>query len=169
MAMVEPMPPSFQGSGVQCYGQVSLAAGVAIGDGVILVADLGCHLVIAPGVCLGSGVLVRASKGNLVIETGANLGSGVLVLGQGRIGPHSCIGSNSTLIDPDLPSSQVIAPGFLGGQADLSTTVDFRPSHANHTEGDFPYVYGKAQLEQLLTTLFPHRQPLNGHGTRSSP
>lgn len=171
--MVKPMQPSFQGSGVQCYGQVSLAVGVAIGDGVILGADAGCRLVISPGVCLGSGVLVQARKGDLVIEVGANLGSGVLVLGQGRIGAHSCIGSNSTLVDPALASSQVVPPGSLLGLTDplpsAPATLSSGASEARSTGGDFSYVYGKTQLEQLLTTLFPHRQPLKGNGTKPSP
>ncbi|MBU6230735.1 MAG: hypothetical protein KGQ93_13760 [Cyanobacteria bacterium REEB459] len=163
------MQPSCQNSGVQCYGQVTLAAGVAISDGVILVADPGCHLVVAAGVCLGRGVLVRASRGHLIIETGANLGSGVLVVGQGRIGAHSCIGSNSTLVDPDLQSSQVVAPGWLAGQFDPLALDGSEPSAASSTPADLPYVYGKTQLEQLLKTLFPYRQPLKANGTKPNP
>ncbi len=145
-----------------CYGQVDLAASGAIAPDAILGADPGCRLVIGPGVCLGSGVLVRASHGDLVIEAGASLGLGVVVVGRGRIGRNACVGSNSTLINPEVADRQVLAPDTLLGDPSIPRT-----SPASHSHGagphqpascDRPYVYGKGQVLQLLATLFPQRQ-----------
>lgn len=96
-------------------GDVDLAPGVAIAPGVLLGADPGCRLVISAGVCLGADVVVQVSHGDLVIEPGVSLGSGVLVVGHGSIGQHTCIGANSTIINPKLGASQAIAPGSLLG------------------------------------------------------
>ena len=145
-----------------CYGQVDLAASGTIAPDAILGADPGCRLVIGPGVCLGSGVLVRASHGDLVVEAGASLGLGVVVVGRGRIGRHACIGANSTLINPEVADRQVLAPDTLWGDPSAPQP---RPSSNGHGAGldqpvgqDRPYVYGKGQVLQLLATLFPHRQ-----------
>jgi carbon dioxide concentrating mechanism protein CcmN len=97
------------------YGRVDLATSGTISPDAILGADPGCRLVIGPGVCLGSGVLIRASQGDLVIDTGASLGMGVLVVGRGRIGRYACIGANSTLINPEVADRQVLAPDTLLG------------------------------------------------------
>ncbi|MFQ4137549.1 hypothetical protein PGN35_014625 [Nodosilinea sp. PGN35] len=96
-------------------GDVDVAPGVAIAPGVLLGAAPGCRLVIAAGVCLGADAVVQARNGDLVIEPGASLGSGVLVVGHGSIGQHTCIGANSTVINPSLGAAQAIAPGSLLG------------------------------------------------------
>lgn len=110
-------------------GDVDLAPGVAIAPGVLLGAAPGCRLVISAGVCLGADVVVQARQGDLIIEPGASLGSGVLVVGHGSIGQHTCIGANSTLINPTVGASQAIAPGSLLG--DLSQTSDVQESQSN--------------------------------------
>ncbi len=144
------------------YGRVDLATSGTISPDAILGADPGCRLVIRPGVCLGSGVLIRASQGDLVIDTGASLGMGVLVVGRGRIGCYACIGANSTLINPEVADRQVLAPDTLLGDPSPS-----RSSSGSNGRGaapepagsrDRPYVYGKRQVQQLLATLFPQRQ-----------
>ncbi len=144
------------------YGRVDLATSGTIAPDAILGADPGCRLVIGPGVCLGSGVLIRASQGDLVIEAGASLGLGVLVVGRGRIGRYACIGANSTLINPEVADRQVLAPDTLWGDPSVP-----RPSSPSNGRGavpepvagpDRPYVYGKRQVQQLLATLFPQRQ-----------
>ncbi|MEB3251238.1 MAG: hypothetical protein VKO01_03755 [Cyanobacteriota bacterium] len=144
------------------YGRVDLATSGTISPDAILGADPGCRLVIGPGVCLGSGVLIRASQGDLVIDAGASLGMGVLVVGRGRIGRYACIGANSTLINPEVADRQVLAPGTLWG--DPSVPQSSVTSNGPGTDpesvvsGDRPYVYGKRQVQQLLATLFPQRQ-----------
>jgi carbon dioxide concentrating mechanism protein CcmN len=109
-------------------GDVDLALGVTIASGVLLGAAPGCRLVISSGVCLGADVVVQARQGDLVLEPGVSLGSGVLVIGHGSIGQHTCIGANSTLINPALGACQVVAPGSLVGD----------PSQASVTQGESP-------------------------------
>lgn len=84
-------------------------------SGVLLGAAPGCRLVISAGVCLGADTVVQARRGDLVLEPGVSLGSGVLIVGYGSIGQHSCIGANSTIFNPVLGASQVVAPGSLLG------------------------------------------------------
>jgi len=143
------------------YGRVDLAASGTISPDAILGADPGCRLVIGPGVCLGSGVLIRASQGDLVIDTGASLGMGVLVVGRGRIGRYACIGANSTLINPEVADRQVLAADTLLGDPFVpqsNTTSNGRGGASEPAGGsDRPYVYGKHQVQQLLATLFPQR------------
>lgn len=96
-------------------GDVDLAPGVAVAPGVLLGAAPGCRLVISTGVCLAADVVVQARHGDLILEPGVSLGSGVLVVGHGAIGQHTCVGANSTVINPALGASQVVAPGSLLG------------------------------------------------------
>lgn len=164
-------------------GNVDVAPGVAIASGVMLAAAPGCRLVISPGVCLGADAIVQAQQGDLVLEPGVSLGSGVLVVGYGFIGQHTCIGSNSTVINPALGASQVIAPRSLLGDPSQGSGADVnqngsgasgrfacgasggfaqgQPGH-NGSASNGSSVYGKAQVNRLLTTLFPNRQGLNG-------
>ncbi len=85
--------------------------------------------------------MVQASHGDLVIELGASLGSGVLVVGHGSIGQHTCIGANSTIINPKLGASQAIAPGSLLGDPTQTSSAQepasngFTPSTSNHIYG----------------------------------
>ncbi len=122
-------------------GDVDLAPGVAIAPGVLLGAAPGCRLVISAGVCLGADVVVQARQGDLVIELGASLGSGVLVVGHGSIGQHTCIGANSTLINPTIGASQAIAPGSLLGDptqtssAQETASSGFTPSTSSPVSG----------------------------------
>ncbi|MBD1918401.1 MULTISPECIES: hypothetical protein [Cyanophyceae] len=138
-------------------GDVDLAPGVAIAPGVLLGAAPGCRLVISAGVCLGADVVVQARHGDLVIELGASLGSGVLVVGHGSIGQHTCIGANSTIINPKLGASQAIAPGSLLGDptqtssAQESSSNGFTPSTSN-------YIYG------TTSTLGATGNPVNESG-----
>ncbi|PSR18504.1 hypothetical protein C8255_07095 [filamentous cyanobacterium CCP3] len=196
--------------------------------GVLLGAAPGCRLVISAGVCLGADVVVQARQGDLVLEPGVSLGSGVLIVGHGSVGQHTCIGSNSTVINPNLGASQVVAPGSLvgdpsqpvpepsqscGGGSSVGVaapakhefhvangTAGYRSingSQPTSTQGENAHyssangntangnttsgntsngnrlngssVYGKAQVNHLLSTLFPHRQALNGATSEDKP
>jgi carbon dioxide concentrating mechanism protein CcmN len=201
---------------------VALAPGVAIAPGVVLGAAPGCRLVISAGVVLGADAIVQARQGDLVIAPGASLGSGVLVVGHGTIGQHTCIGANSTVINPQLGAAQVVPPGSLvgtprpappgppapeydngngqgrNGQSNFprlhSAASDLAPdaaapsspngngldgsaldpgdsnSHTSASPGpNGTPIYGKAQVDRLLKTLFPHRQPLNGAAPENRP
>ncbi|MBD2232460.1 hypothetical protein [Phormidium tenue] len=122
-------------------GDVDLAPGVAIAPGVLLGAAPGCRLVISAGVCLGADVVVQASHGDLVIELGASLGSGVLVVGHGSIGQHTCIGANSTIINPKLGASQAIAPGSLLGDPTQPSSAQEPASNGSTPSSSNP-IYG---------------------------
>ncbi len=114
-----------------------MAAGVAMASGVLLGAAPGCRLVISSGVCLGADAVVQASQGDLVLEPGVSLGSGVLVVGHGSIGQHTCIGANSTIINPALGAAQVVAPGSLLGD----------PSQAASAQGAQPHGSGSGDRQ----------------------
>lgn len=196
---------------------MDLAPGVAVAPGVLLGAAPGCRLVISSGVCLAADVVVQARHGDLVLEPGVSLGSGVLVVGHGVIGQHTCVGANSTVINPALGPSQVVAPGSLLGDPSQAPTAQNPPSsksssyangssahdahsmghgvqHGSAQNGSTPSgtsisgsfggssngssgrssgqgkpVYGKAQVNRLLTTLFPQRQALNGASPEDRP
>ena len=113
--MAEPNQALTQSKHGYAYGDVDIAPGVAMAEGVLLGAEPGCRLVISAGVCLGADVVIRVSRGTLIVEPGANLGSGVLVVGPGRIGHHACIGANSTVINPNVEAHAVVAPKALLG------------------------------------------------------
>lgn len=120
--MAEPNQALTQSKHGYVYGDVDIAPGVAMAEGVLLGAESGCRLVISAGVCLGADVVIRVSRGTLVVEPGANLGSGVLVVGPGRIGHHACIGANSTVINPNVEAHGVVAPkALLGDPSQLKT------------------------------------------------
>ncbi len=218
--MVVPAQASNPSTNGHIQGDVDLAPGVAMAPGVLLGASPGCRLVISAGVCLGADVVVQARHGDLVLEPGVSLGSGVLVVGHGSIGQHTCIGSNSTVINPALGASQVVAPGSLVGDpsqpgpesssgetgmgaaspgqhrahgangsskyglgndsqpgSTLGESAQYGGSNGNTSNGNTSNgsrlngssVYGKTQVNHLLSTLFPHRQALNGATSEDKP
>lgn len=120
--MIGPLPTAIANpSAPDLEGQVEVAEGVALSHCVVLDAAPGCRLVLAPGVCVGSGVIIQAVRGDVVIEPGAVLGSGVLIFGAGRIGQNACIGAESTLINPAISSGQVVPPNSLLGDPSQSS------------------------------------------------
>lgn len=187
------------------HGNVEIDPSVAIAPGSILEAEPGCRLIVATGVCLGTDVTLQARWGDLVIEPGVSLGSGVLVVGAGRIGHRSCIGSASTLINPQilpqttLPPRSLVEVDRVGTNGMAVPGTDRNGTEANEAvvhgsdidgidptgvlvnapPGEQPpdailenpdeakdaspttgssHVYGREQVNQLLATLFPHRQ-----------
>ncbi|MEM6714049.1 MAG: hypothetical protein AAF622_03160 [Cyanobacteria bacterium P01_C01_bin.147] len=161
---------------------VEVAPDVAIAAGVVLEAAPGARLVIASGVCIGTGVIVQAVGGKLTLGIGVNLGTGVLIVGQGLVGPHACIGAESSLLNPDVTAGAVVpARSLLGinnqqgdhddpnGQSAASgspTTADSATAASEPESNLAPanIVYGREQVTQLMKTLFPHRDALNGNG-----
>lgn len=138
--MAVPAQAIAQPTNAYIQGDVDLAPGVAIAPGVMLGAAPGCRLVISAGVCLGADAVVQARHGDLVIEPGASLGSGVLVVGHGSIGQHTCIGANSTIINPNLGAAQAIAPGSLLG--DPTQTFSAQESSNGFAPSTSPYNCG---------------------------
>ena len=172
---------------------VEVAPDVAIAAGVVLEAAPGARLIIASGVCIGTGVIVQAAGGKLVLGIGVNLGTGVLMVGQGIVGPHACIGSESSLLNPQVTAGAVLpARSLLGVNSqstdglssqnghssqstnsdlteDISASTEVTAAEANEAEsmsGLAPatVVYGREQVTQLMKTLFPHRDSVNGNG-----
>lgn len=103
------------------YGAVKVAQGSTIASTAILGAEPDGSLTIAPEVCLGSEVVIQARWGSLTIETGAIVGRGVLIIGRGSIGAGACIGSNSTLINPQVSACRVVPPETLLGDPSISS------------------------------------------------
>jgi carbon dioxide concentrating mechanism protein CcmN len=159
-------------------GDVTIEPGAVIAPGVLLQASPNSRIIIGAGACLGMGVILQVYEGTLEIQAGASLGAGVLVVGAGKIGSNACIGTTSTLLNPSIEASQVIAPGSLLGEIDTgngsSATQDVQsaPTTPNqsqpllsgppvsgnsHTRENVP---GAAYLNRLRSTLFPHEQTL---------
>ncbi|MGA1410690.1 MAG: hypothetical protein ACO37W_13255 [Prochlorotrichaceae cyanobacterium] len=123
-------------SGYYSSGDVSIAGDVVMGSGVILQANPGYCIRLHDGVCLGLGVILHASEGNIIVSPGAILGAGVLVVGWAEIGTRACIGSAATLFKTTIASGQMVTPGSLLGQRGRSSEAEGRhdrPEDHPHT------------------------------------
>ncbi|MDX2273683.1 MAG: carbon dioxide concentrating mechanism protein [Cyanobacteriota bacterium] len=165
-----------------CYfmsGDVRIAPGVGIAPGVLLQADPDSYIEIAAGVCIGMGSILHAHAGSLVIEGGATLGTGVLLIGRGHVGSHACIGSSSTIWNASVLPAQVVPPGSMVGDGsrpspETSTDPPAKPlpvspvAQVERISNDPPppapkstsHVLGQAQLNRLLSKIYPFRQQL---------
>jgi carbon dioxide concentrating mechanism protein CcmN len=162
-------------------GDVTIDPGAVIAPGVLLQAGPNSRIIIGAGACLGMGVILQAYEGTLEIQAGASLGAGVLVVGSGMIGSNACIGTTSTLLNPSIEPSQVIAPGSLLGEmgtdngssvtqdAQVAQGVQPIPNQPKALLSGPPVsgnpnsrenVPGAAYLNRLRSTLFPHEQTL---------
>lgn len=169
-------------------GEVTIDPSAAIAIGVVLKAEPNSQIIIGKGVCIGMGAILHAYDGILEVEAGANLGASVLVVGEGKIGANACIGLAATILNPSIKPGQVIASGSIIGDSSRqaepkaaknttasdsvevaitvtspqekqeSTTNQLVPESANSSA---PIVYGKASLNRLIGTLFPHKQLLS--------
>ncbi|HBL12098.1 MAG TPA: transferase [Cyanobacteria bacterium UBA11162] len=111
------LPPLPLSSHTHVYvqGDVSIDPSAAISSGVILRADPDSRIIIAAGVCIGSGSILHAHDGTLNVEAGANLGAGVLVVGKGKIGTNACIGPLTTIWNTSVEPWQVVPAASLLG------------------------------------------------------
>lgn len=111
------LPPLPLSSHTHVYvqGDVSIDPSAAISSGVILRADPDSQIIIAAGVCIGSGSIIHAHQGTLEVEAGANLGAGVLVVGKGKIGRNACIGPLTTIWNASVEPWQVVPAASLLG------------------------------------------------------
>jgi carbon dioxide concentrating mechanism protein CcmN len=105
-------------------GDVLIHPTAAIAPGVILRAEPNSRILVASGVCIGMGSIIHAYQGDLELEEGVSLGTGVLIIGQGTIGAHACIGSNSTLFNHSVEPKQAIAANTLLGDPSRPVTLD---------------------------------------------
>ncbi len=157
-------------------GDVTIEPGAVIAPGVLLQAGPNSRILLRAGACLGMGVILQAHEGTLEIQAGANLGAGVLVYGSGKIGSNACIGTTSTLLNPSIEPSQVIAPGSLIGEMSMDNGSATQIAQDVQPISNQPQallsgppvggpnvrenVPGAAYLNRLRSTLFPHEQTL---------
>jgi carbonic anhydrase/acetyltransferase-like protein (isoleucine patch superfamily) len=157
-------------------GEVVVDASAVVAPGVVLQALPGASIHVGACVCLGAGVVLQAKAGALVLESGVSLGVGVLVVGHGRVGRDACVGTATTLINPKIESGAVIPPNTLIGDNSRATGKAQPSMAANQSSAesriesvaeltDAHAVYGRAQMDSLLSALFPHRQADLGNGT----
>ena len=110
-----PTLPLISNSHVYVEGDVSIDGSAAIAAGVILRAAPESKIIIAAGVCIGSGSILHAYRGTLEVEAGANLGAGVLIVGKGKIGANACIGAIATIWNDSIEPWQIVPPGSVIG------------------------------------------------------
>jgi len=108
-------------------GDVVVHEGAAIAPGVILRADPDSRISIAPGACIGMGVILHARQGTLEVGAGVILGAGVLIVGSGAIGANACIGAASTIINPCIDKMQILPAGSLMGDGSRQVTAEAKP------------------------------------------
>lgn len=102
-------------SDIRVCGDVTIHPTASIARGVILQAAPNSSIVIEAEVCIGMGAIINAYQGSIKIESGAILGSGVLIIGAGKIGTNSCIGSSTTIFNASVSPLTVIVPGSIVG------------------------------------------------------
>lgn len=159
--------------------EITIASGVCIGMGAILHAHKG-KLEIAEGTNVGTGVLI---VGDCQIGANACIGSMTTIfnssIGRGEvISPGSLIGDKSRhaeqkvtetddrISEPETSTSDRISepePNVDNGAAEPSDRSETAPQQEENTfsvDTSTP-VYGQARLNQLLSTLLPHRETLN--------
>lgn len=142
---------------VHLSGNVSIDPTAAIAPGVLLQAEPGSILIIGAGVCIGTGSIVHAAKGNLEIGAGVCLGRGVMIIGTGSIAQNACIGSGTTVLDPQIEEGAVIAPGSIvgdrsRGEVSVVETEDLPISPPPTPVTSPPVVEPDPSLEQLWDT-----------------
>lgn len=100
---------------VRIIGDVHIDPTVAIAPGTILHAAPGCQIILASGVCLGMGVIIKAYGGQIQLDEGVSLGPGVLLMGPSHLGSNACIGGLSTLWHTTIEALAVIPAGSVVG------------------------------------------------------
>jgi carbon dioxide concentrating mechanism protein CcmN len=142
---------------VHLSGNVSIDPTAAIAPGVLLQADPDSILTIGAGVCIGTGSIVHAAKGNLEIGAGVCLGRGVMIIGTGSIEQNACIGSGTTILDPQIEEGATIAPDSIvgdrsRGEVSVVETEDLPISPPPTPVVAPPVVEPDLSLEQLWDT-----------------
>lgn len=196
------IPSPISDSHFYISGAVTIHPSAAIAPGVMLQADPNSELIVAAGVCIGTGCVLHAHQGVLELESGATLGSNVLIIGQGKIGINACIGAMTTIINNSVLPHQMIPPGSLLGDGsrqvivvepskssqpaapkpappsaavsgtpqsesasshDASGATASTPTPSSSSEpGEVRVIYGRAYLERMMLTMFPHRPANSG-------
>ncbi|MGP1375543.1 MAG: hypothetical protein ACTS3T_22140 [Almyronema sp.] len=154
--------------------RISLAEGVCIGAGSVLQVDQGT-LELAMGASLGNGVLivgsgrvgVHACIGAEATVLNPAIADGAAIAAKSLIGDGSRqMAVTSVDVDPATATAKVDQNGDAAPVEAASEAANAQSEASAETNGSgklaqFSQVYGKEQVNQLLSTLFPHRRPLN--------
>lgn len=156
--------------------QIIIEAGACIGTGSILHAHQGT-LKVEQGANLGAGTLI---VGTGKIGTHACIGTATTIL-NGSIDPGEVIAPGSLIGDTSRPGTPENSPNQVSstqnqqsqGQyqyPDQKTPAvsdpvasDVAPAQPLSQDARSTPIYGRESLNQLLSTLLPHRQALNSH------
>ena len=178
-------------------GSIRIGPGVCVGAGVVIQAKQGCVFIEA-GASLGTGVLIvgqgHVGK-DACVGPSSTLINPAIAAGEivppcsllGASAPETAVPKNGT---PPPPSFQTTAPFSSGPVPSMpvpprtSPTVQpqaVSPKAVNVPELDPPpapansstiaapgHVYGRDHVNNLLSALFPHRQPLNNGSSNPS-
>jgi len=151
--------------------ELIVAAGVCIGAGCVLHAHQGT-LQLEAGATLGSNVLI---VGQGKIGSQACIGAMTTIINSSvlphqMIPPGSLIGDGSRqaiVVEPSEPSISESQPT----QATPSASVDSEASQSkaassstadSSESGEVRVIYGRAYLERMMLTMFPHRSSGSG-------
>ena len=160
--------------------RIIVSAGVCIGAGAIIQAYHG-DLLLEDGVNLGAGTLIlghgriganvcvgsAATVINPALEPNQVIASGALIGDLSRCIPDSQATSESsekaTVGSPQRDSQVAAQTGEVNHSSSEQTRHDQNGASAPAADqpANLSQVYGRRQIDQLLITLFPHRQPLN--------
>ena len=155
--MRSPSRFSIDGTHLFMSGNVVVHDSAAIAPDVLLQADPDSQIVIAAGVCIGSGSVLHAHQGKLILEAGATLGSGVLVVGHGTIGSEACIGSMTTIMNSSIEAKQSVPPGSLIGDSSRQGEAQTEPSQPQ--PGQFQRFQPK-RIKPPLSPVIPSIAPV---------
>jgi carbon dioxide concentrating mechanism protein CcmN len=141
------VPPLRPSNNIEPYisGDVTIHPTVVIATGVILQAAPNSRIIIGPGVCIGMGTILQVDEGILEVEAGANLGAGFLMVGKGKIGANTCIGSATTVFRCSVAAGQVVAPGSILG--DTSRRISEQLSGTDDNQ-EFDDVWAATKVTQ---------------------
>lgn len=156
-------------------GDVTIHPSAAIAPGAIFQAAPDSQIIIGAGACIGAGAIIQAYQGVIEVESGAIVGSKVLVIGAAKIGSNACIGAEATIYNASVDPMADVPPKALLGDSSrqLKSTAD--PAQ-NSVEAELvdespavetqratspqKSVVGQVYVNNLLLTLFPHRNSL---------
>jgi len=150
--------------------EITIASGVCVGMGAILHAHKG-KIAVEEGANIGTGVLII---GDGQIGANACIGSMTTIfntsVSRGEvISPGSLVGDNSRQAEKPLVTSEPIQGDRASQNGVVAASNPDDPaleqqeagSGTENTAENTPTVYGQARLNQLLSTLLPHRQALS--------
>ena len=169
-----------------------IARGACIGPEVVIHGRQG-DLIIEPEAALGSGVLI-VGRGRVGAQACVGAGSTLI---NPQLSPRAVVAPRSVVGDfsrregageparaPEAPAPASPAPEnaastsapeqssieAVAPEAETAAQAAANNGHSNGHNSNgagFSHVYGRDQVQQLLTTLFPHRQSLGTPPSRS--